>query len=68
MKNSYGCFSTPQKDRAILSVPSISKEVLASGYYNHDKPSDFFTDPDDGIRWFQTGDIGQIDKEDGVLR
>ena len=50
------------------SVPSISKDFLASGYYNHSKPSDFFIDPDDGSKWFQTGDVGQINTEDGVLR
>ena len=41
---------------------------MATGYYKMPEKTaeDFFTD-DDGVRWFKTGDIGQID-ENGTLR
>ena len=42
--------------------------MVSNGYYNFHKKTEYFTDPENGIEWFQTGDIGQIDKKDGVLR
>ena len=46
----------------------IGGENVATGYYKMPEKTaeDFFTD-DDGVRWFKTGDIGQID-ENGTLR
>ena len=46
----------------------IGGPMIAQGYYNHYETPDFYVDPNDGQKWFQTGDIGQIDPKDGVLR
>ena len=46
----------------------IGGPMVSIGYYNFHKKTEYFTDPENGIEWFQTGDIGQIDKKDGVLR
>lgn len=48
----------------------IGGPIVAKGYYNLPDKTDesFFVDPKDGVRWFQTGDIGQLDPTDGALK
>ena len=48
----------------------IGGPMIASGYYKFKSSSEdnFITDPNDGSKWFRTGDIGQFDTNDGALR
>ena len=43
---------------------------MVSGYYQLPECTEeqFYIDQEDGQRWFRTGDIGQIDTNDAVLR
>ena len=44
--------------------------MVAKGYYNLPEKTkeSFYVDQLDGLCWFRTGDIGQIDTQDGVLQ
>ena len=48
----------------------IGGPMISSGYYDlQEKTSEsFIIDPYDGLRWFKTGDIGQLDSNDGGLK
>ena len=48
----------------------IGGSMISSGYYNlQGKTAEsYFIDPYDGLRWFKTGDIGQLDPNDGALK
>ena len=48
----------------------IGGPMISSGYYDlREKTSEsFIIDPYDGLRWFKTGDIGQLDSNDGGLK
>ena len=48
----------------------VGGPMITSGYYNvPDKNKEaFIIDPETGHRWFKTGDIGQLDPNDGVLK
>ena len=48
----------------------VGGPMITSGYYGLPEKSAevLYIDPSDGLRWFRTGDIGQLDPNDGVLK
>ncbi len=46
----------------------VGGDIVATGYFkNEEKTKEEFYDDEDGVRWFRTGDIGEV-HDDGVMK